>query len=218
MDRTMRCLRVKNVVNCKNKLYDKSTTNWMDLEGSSWSTCSQRLWLVDCRIGVVNKLDHRRRRQVVDIAIDSTRQNFLHPEFGTKFPREVPNFGDTQISLQHSAGWVEGSLHTKYQFDSSSHFDTMPACNRRTEGRHTHTRLTALCPGLPGWAGTTTTPAPHHSVFYRPDALPAAQPTASKHCSIITAVCFHIDTLCFCLEFCLPWSNWSCGLWPYLFV
>jgi len=27
----------------------------------------------------------------------------------------------------------------------------------------------------------TTTPAPHHSVFYRPDALPAAQPTASKH-------------------------------------
>jgi len=23
-------------------------------------------------------------------------------------------------------------------------------------------------------------PAPHHSVFYRPDALPVAQPTASK--------------------------------------
>ena len=79
----------------------------------------------------------------------------------------------------------------------------------------THTRLTALFRGLPGWAGTRkvkpvwillkqetvsgsgiswaicksaprsrqiTTPAPHHSVFYRPDALPAAQPTASKHC------------------------------------
>jgi len=27
----------------------------------------------------------------------------------------------------------------------------------------------------------TTTPAPHHSVFYMPDALPVAQPTASKH-------------------------------------
>jgi len=27
----------------------------------------------------------------------------------------------------------------------------------------------------------TTTPATHHSVFYRPDALPATQPTASKH-------------------------------------
>ena len=26
-----------------------------------------------------------------------------------------------------------------------------------------------------------TTPATHQSVFYRPDALPAAQPTASKH-------------------------------------
>ena len=79
---------------------------------------------------------------------------------------------------------------------------------------NSHTRLTALCPGLPGWAGTrtvksmwillkqetvsgsgiswavcksaprsrlTTMPAPHHSGFYRPDALPAAQPTASKH-------------------------------------
>ena len=76
----------------------------------------------------------------------------------------------------------------------------------------THTRLTALCPGLTGWAGKEkpiwillkqetlsgsgiswaicksaprsrqiTMPAPHHSVFYRPDALPADQPTASKH-------------------------------------
>ena len=86
----------------------------------------------------------------------------------------------------------------------------MTACH----GIHTHTRLTALCPGLPRWAGTRkvkpiwillmqetvsgsgiscaiyksasrsrqiTMPAPHHSVFYRPDALPAAQPTASKH-------------------------------------
>ena len=79
---------------------------------------------------------------------------------------------------------------------------------------HTHTRLTALCPGLPRWAGTRkvqliwillkqetvsgigiswaicksapcsrqiTMPAPHRSVFYRPDALPAAQPTVSEH-------------------------------------
>ena len=78
---------------------------------------------------------------------------------------------------------------------------------------NTHTRLTALFPGLPRWAGTRkgktnldftgardsewqwhqlghtqvctllqtdTTPAPHHSVFYRPDALPAAQPTANN--------------------------------------
>ena len=79
---------------------------------------------------------------------------------------------------------------------------------------NTHTRLRALCPGLPGWAGTRkvkpiwillkqetvsgsgiswdicksatrsrqiTMPAPHHSVSYRPDALPAAQRTASEH-------------------------------------
>ena len=83
-----------------------------------------------------------------------------------------------------------------------------------TFSTHTHTRLTALCPGQPRWAGTRkenpiwillkqetvsgsgirwaicksaprfsqiTMPAPHHSVFYRPYALPAAHPTASKH-------------------------------------
>ena len=72
---------------------------------------------------------------------------------------------------------------------------------------HTHTCLTALGLGLRGWAGArkvkpiwilpkqetvsgsgirksapcsrqTTMPAPHHSCFYRSDALPAAQLTA----------------------------------------
>ena len=74
--------------------------------------------------------------------------------------------------------------------------------------------MTALCPGLPGWAGTrkvktnldfseardsewqwhqlgrmqvcTSLQKDNHAstpliFFYRPDALPAAQPTASKH-------------------------------------
>ena len=39
----------------------------------------------------------------------------------------------------------------------------------------------AICKSAPR-SKQTTTPAPHHSyVFYRPDALPSAQPTASKH-------------------------------------
>ena len=38
----------------------------------------------------------------------------------------------------------------------------------------------AICKSTPH-SRQITTPAPHHSVFYRPDALPAAQPTASKH-------------------------------------
>ena len=38
----------------------------------------------------------------------------------------------------------------------------------------------AVCKSAPcSWQ--IAMPAPHHSVFYRPDALPAAQPTASKH-------------------------------------
>jgi len=38
----------------------------------------------------------------------------------------------------------------------------------------------AICKSEPR-SRQITTPAPHRSVFYRPDALPAAQPTASKH-------------------------------------
>ena len=38
----------------------------------------------------------------------------------------------------------------------------------------------AICKSAP-CSRQITVPAPHHSVFYRPDALPAAQPTASKH-------------------------------------
>jgi len=38
----------------------------------------------------------------------------------------------------------------------------------------------AICKSAPN-SRQITTPAPHYSVFYRPDALPAAQPTASKH-------------------------------------
>ena len=38
----------------------------------------------------------------------------------------------------------------------------------------------AICKSAPS-SRQITMPAPHHSVFYRPDALPAAQLTASKH-------------------------------------
>jgi len=38
----------------------------------------------------------------------------------------------------------------------------------------------AICKSAPR-SRQVTMPAPHHSFFYRPDALPAAQPTASKH-------------------------------------
>jgi len=38
----------------------------------------------------------------------------------------------------------------------------------------------AICKSAPR-SRQITMPAPHYSVFYRPDALPATQPTASKH-------------------------------------
>jgi len=43
----------------------------------------------------------------------------------------------------------------------------------------------AVCKSAPR-SRQITTPAPHHSFFYRLDALPAAQPTVSMHCIITT--------------------------------
>ena len=82
--------------------------------------------------------------------------------------------------------------------------------NQTTTHTHTRIRLTALSPGLPRWAGTRkvkpiwillkqetlsgsgiswtickSAPCSRQTTpplcFYRPDAIPAAQPTASKH-------------------------------------
>ena len=102
---------------------------------------------------------------------------------------------------------------------------------------HTHTHLTAVCPGLSGWAGTRkvkpiwillkqetvsgsgisgksapcsrqiTMPAPHHSVFYRPDALPVSQTTVSKHRRQLHCHCCHLSV---CLQ-CFDAVGWAAG-------
>jgi len=64
---------------------------------------------------------------------------FWNPEFEAEFQRDiqlvqlVPNFLTTQ----------KKSPHAKSQFDSSSRFDTTPACDGQTDG-HTTTAYTAL--------------------------------------------------------------------------
>ena len=107
------------------------------------------------------------------------------------------------------------SLNFCQNFSSGTILPTLKyASQLAADVKSTHTRLTALFPGLPRWTATRkvkpiwillkqetvsgsgiswaicksaprsrqiTTPAPHQSVFYRPDALPAAQPTASKY-------------------------------------
>jgi len=81
----------RNLANCRNKLYNKFTTNRGDGEGDRSPSCSKQPQLVDCRIGVINKLDRRRRRpRIADNAIELPRRNFVSPKFRTKFQREVP--------------------------------------------------------------------------------------------------------------------------------
>ena len=63
---------------------------------------------------------------------------FLSPESEIKFHREVPLFLEVPKFRNPSVGEVEGSLHAKNQLDSSSRFDTTPACDGQTD-RHTTT-------------------------------------------------------------------------------
>jgi len=103
---------------------------------------------------------------------------------------------------------------------------------------HTQTCLTAPFPGLPRWANTRkvkpiwillmavasagtnaclhlspeqiTTPTPHHSVLYRPDALPAVQPTYWRKYSIRIIIAFGHSTPGVQRSSCLVefWFKW----------
>ena len=111
----------------------------MELEGCSWPTCSKQPRLVDRRIGVVNNDDEFcwQRDRLAAVKISKSEVWDKVPEASTQI------FGDTQIYLQRSVEEVEGSLHVKNQLDSSSRFDTTPACDGRTDG-HTMTANIAL--------------------------------------------------------------------------
>ena len=81
----------------------------------------------------------------------------------------------------------------------------------------------AICKSAPRSRQTTTT-APPPLIFYRPDALPAAQPTASKHWRHISRhlyliyLCTRTDPRLFTVTWC-RWRVWSgcinrpCAIW-----
>jgi len=60
----------------------------------------------------------------------------------------------------------------------------------------------AICKSAP-WPRQITMPASHHSVFYRLDALPAIQPTVSKH-NLCVCVCVCVRVwVCVCECVCV---------------
>ena len=80
----------------------------MELEGYSWPTCSKQPRLVDCRIGVVNKLDRRRRRRRILLTTRTTwRGEIFKSGVWDKVPEGITViFGDMRISLQHSVTYL----------------------------------------------------------------------------------------------------------------
>jgi len=85
----------------------------MELEGYNSPTCSKQPRLVDCRIGVVNKLD-RRRRGVLLTTRSTCRGEIFKVQVWDKVPEgSTLIFGETHISLQNSVGQVKGNLHAK---------------------------------------------------------------------------------------------------------
>jgi len=80
----------------------------MELEGYSCWTCRKQPRLVDCRIGVVNKLDRRRRRRRILLTTRTTgRGEIFKSGVWDKVPEgSTVIFGCIQISLQHSVTYL----------------------------------------------------------------------------------------------------------------
>jgi len=97
---------------------------------------------------------HRVRAMVRDIVRDN-----VHTHIHTH-PFNVPLSRTTQVS--------------RYQ-KGKTNLDFTEA--RDNEWQWRQLGYVQVCTSLQ----TKTMPAPHHSVFYRPGALPASKPTASKH-------------------------------------
>jgi len=102
----------------------------MELQGYSWSTCSKQPRLGHCCPGVVNKLDRRRWRLRDLLTTRSTCRGEM-VSIGGKYPNfwRYPNFLITQCGLGGRKPPCQNKL------DSSSRFDTVPACDRQMDRR-----------------------------------------------------------------------------------
>jgi len=88
----------KNLVNRRNKLYALQIEWSQMVTGDRLVVNSHEL--VDCRIGVVNKLDRRRRRRVLLTTRSTCRGEIFYVRIWDKVPeRSALVFGVTQISL-----------------------------------------------------------------------------------------------------------------------
>ena len=78
MDRATRCVS-QNLVNYRNKLYNKSIINHSNgVRGLQLIDFRKQVLLVDCRIGVVNKLDRQRRRRMLLTARSTCRGEIFY--------------------------------------------------------------------------------------------------------------------------------------------
>ena len=114
----------------------------MESDGYRWSTCSKQPRLVDCRIGVVNKLDRRRRRWVVDNAIDLPWRNFLRPDLGQSSREKCPSFFSRNpnfLITQYGIGRRKPACQIDARFVQSFRYNTgLWQTDRRTDTRRQH--------------------------------------------------------------------------------
>jgi len=117
----------------------------MELEGYSRPTCSKQARLVNCRIGVVNKLDRRRRRRVLLTTRSTCRGEIFQVRSSGQSPRgKYPNFWRYQYFLTTEGGLGGRTPPCQKQLDSSGCFDKYPlVTDGRTDG-HATTAYTAL--------------------------------------------------------------------------
>ena len=116
-----------------------------------------------------------------------------------------PSSGIWRLSVHGRAGSTWHVSHTHTHTHLTSLFPGLPGCAGTRKVKPIWILLKqetvsgssiswAICKSAPR-SRQTTMPAPHQSVFYRPDALPAAEPTASKHWRHKHMVCHGSKTM-----------------------
>ena len=130
---------------CQSKSYQPScTTNWMELDGYGWPIVVKQPPLINCHIGVVDKLGRPRQWRHVLLIMRLTCPGEIEISkswvWGKVSEGSTLTFWDTQVSFITQCEIGGRKPTCQEQLDSSSPFDTIPACDEQTDGQDTRPR------------------------------------------------------------------------------
>jgi len=161
----------------KPHLLDINCHKWSLHHSQTWTgsrNCQVRNWHITCQ----HSSSFMSTAAISTYLRVKPGNEWLHPSPGLLCRHhcwsELLRQHTTTHTHTHLSAFYSGTTRLSWYQKSKTNLDF-------TEARDSEWQW-AICKSAPR-SRQITMPAPHHSVFYGPDALPAAKPTASKHWS-----------------------------------